>query len=46
MDISSVHDALFIELKKRIKSEKMIDYCKLSAALTDGVNSKINIFIR
>ena len=42
IDINSDHDAMFIELKKRIKSEKMIDYSKLSTALTDGVNLKIN----
>ena len=35
ININSDHDAMFIEIKKRIKSEKMIDYSKLSVSMTD-----------
>lgn len=42
MDISSENDAMSIEIHKKIKSEKIIDYNKLNVALSDGVNSKIN----
>lgn len=40
--IESDHDAMWIKLKGKIKSQRIIDKVKLSKALTDAVNNIIN----